>query len=219
MSAIGGVEMPRASLEEAKQRLEAILSDKVMRFNPFRVGDAELLACAERARWRPFPALTQMVIFHFSNIRTVVTHHEFEAIFFRVGNSKSEQYFPLGDFIHTIAHHTHKMQIRTQIDGKNITRSNIANLQNRSFFVSHAVVGTRYLQQYMFAYRMHRLRGDTAEQANTIRNQMCRAKIAMLEELMTYPASLIYLGYNGSDLDYTTPIRTALATFAQYPYI
>ncbi len=41
----------------------------------------------------------------------------------------------------------------------------------------------------------------------------------MLEELLNYHDSLVYLGYSGADLDYSTSIRAALATFAQYPYI
>ncbi len=77
----------RRPATEAKARLEAILADKVMRFNPYRVGDEELLACAERGRWCPFPALTQMVIFHFLDIRQVVTRHKFDALFFRIGNT------------------------------------------------------------------------------------------------------------------------------------
>lgn len=208
----------KTTLEEAKQRLEAILSDKVMRFNPYKVGDSELLACARRGYWRPFPALTQMVIFHFLDIRTVVTHHEFEAIFYRVGDYPQEHYFPLGAFKYTIAHHMRKSPIRSQMNGKNITCSNIERLRNRSFFVSHAITGTRYLTR-MLAYQMHRLPESVAEQANIIRTQMCRAKIEMLEEVLAYPKSPVYLGYDGPDLDYVTPIRAALATFAQYPYI
>lgn len=219
MSANEEFEMPKVSLEEARQRLEAVLSDKVMRFNPYKIGDKELLACAERGRWRPFPALTQMVIFHFLDIRRVVSNHQFDAIFFRVGDSKDEYYFPLGNFIYTIAHHTTKRQIRTLFDDKHITRSNISRLQNRPVFVSHGIVGSRFILKNMFAYRMYRLDGNPAEQAKIIRAQMCRAKIAMLEELLTYPDSPIYLGYRGSDLDYATPIRAALAAVAQYPYI
>lgn len=74
------------SVDEARERLEAILADKVLRFNPYRVGNEELVACAERGRWRPFPALTQMVVFHFLDIRTVKTHHVFDAIFYRIGD-------------------------------------------------------------------------------------------------------------------------------------
>lgn len=74
------------SVDEARERLEAILADKVLRFNPYRVSDEELVACAERGRWRPFPALTQMVVFHFLDIRAVKTHHVFDAIFYRIGD-------------------------------------------------------------------------------------------------------------------------------------
>ena len=51
------------SAEEVWQRLRRIPSDKVLRFNPYPLDDATLLACVERARWRPFLALTQMTVF------------------------------------------------------------------------------------------------------------------------------------------------------------
>lgn len=205
------------SAEKAQARLEAILADKVLRFNPYLVDDEALLACAERGRWRQFPALTQMVIFHFLDIRPVRTHHDFDAIFYRIGNSAQEFYFPLGDLIYSIAHHTSKMPERTQTDGRNITRSSVAGLQNRSFFVSHAIPGCRTFAPTMLAYKMFRLKGSAAEQADMIRRQMCRSKVAMLEEVLNHPASPFYLGYSDPYLDFITPIRAALRTVAQYP--
>lgn len=198
-------------------RLEAILADKVLRFNPYRVDDDALVACAERGRWRPFPALTQMVVFHFLDIRQVKTQYDFDAIFYRVGDSADEHYFPLGTLIYAIAHHTSKKQERVQINGKNITRSTVANLQNRSFFVSHAIPGCRYLAPTMLAYKMCRLRGNVAAQADIIRQQMCRSKVAMLEEVLKYPARPCYLGYRGAEVDYTSPIRAAIQSIARYP--
>lgn len=193
------------------------MADKVLRFNPYRVGDEELVACAERGRWQPFPALTQIVIFHFLDIRPVRTHHDFEAIFYRIGDSADEHYFPLGDLIYAIAHHSSKMPERVQINGKNITRSTIARIQNRSFFVSHAIPGSRHLTPTMLAYKMFRLKGSVAEQADMIRQQMCRSKVAMLQEVMSYPDSPCYLGNGSASVDYATPIRAALQTITQYP--
>lgn len=205
------------TVEEAQQRLEAILADKVLRFNPYRVSDEELVACAERARWRPFPALTQMAIFHFLDIRTLRTNHEFDAIFFRIGNSAEEHYFPLGNLIYSIAHHATKFPERTQINGKNITRSNIAKIQNRSFFVSHAVPGSRFLTVTMLAYKMYRLKGSIAERAETIRQQMCQSKVLMLEEILNHPTSPCYLGNGALSFDYATPIRAAIQSITKYP--
>lgn len=203
-------------VEEARRRLEAILADKVLRFNPYGVGDEALVACAERGRWRPFPALTQMVVFHFLDIREVMTHHRFDAIFFRVGDSADEHYFPLGNLINPIYHHAHKKPVRTQINGKNITRSNIVRLQNRSFFVSHAISGSRFYPDKL-AYQMARLKGSVSKQADIIRQQMCLSKVAMLEEVLNYPQSSCYLGPVSTGFDYATPIRAALQSIAQYP--
>ena len=36
--------------EEAKQRLDSILSNNLLWFNPYRVADRTLLECAERGR-------------------------------------------------------------------------------------------------------------------------------------------------------------------------
>lgn len=125
------------------------LVDKVLRFNPYRVGHEELVACTGRGRWQPFPALTQMVIFHFLDIRPVRTHHDFDAIFYRIGDS-------------------------------------------------------------------FRLKGSVTEQADMIRQQMCRSKVAMLQDVMSYPTSLCYPGNGSASVDYATSIRTALQTIDQY---
>lgn len=39
-----------ATVEEAMRRLDAILTDKLLWFNPYRVADRALLDCAERGR-------------------------------------------------------------------------------------------------------------------------------------------------------------------------
>lgn len=204
------------SVDEARERLETILADKVLRFNPYRVGDEELVGCAERGRWRPFPALTQMVVFHFLDIRAVKTHHVFDAIFYRIGDSTEEHYLPLGNLIYSIAHHTTKLPVRIQINGKNITRSNVTRIQNRSFFVSHAIIGMRSLTTTALAYKMFRLKGSVAEMADMIRQQMCHSKVAMLEEVLNYPASPCYLGQGSSKFGYATPIHTAIRTISSY---
>ncbi len=203
--------------QEAKRRLSAILNDKVLRFNPYRVNDEELLACAERGRWRSFPALTQMVILHFLDIREVPAQNRFEALFFRLGDSDDEHFFPLGVLLRAIAHHALKTPVKSQVNDKNIVRSNIERLQHKSFFVSHIISDYPQITRQKLAYKMYRLKGSVAEQANTIRLQMVRSKITMLEEVLNYPGSPLYLGYNGKEFDYVTPIRNAIATIFNYP--
>lgn len=119
--------------------------------------------------------------------------------------------------IYSIAHHSHKLPVRIQVNGKNITRSTVARIQNRSFFVSHAIIGMRSLTTTALAYKMFRLKGSVAEMAAMIRQQMCHSKIALLEEVLKYPASPYYLGQGSSYFDYATPIRTAIRTISSYP--
>lgn len=209
----------KGSPEEAELRLKAILTDKVLWFNPYSVSDKELIACAERGYWRQFPALTQMVIFHFLDIREVRRHHKFDAIFYRVGASPEEHYFPLGELFNSIPHQTHKKPERTQMNGKYITGSNVDRLQHRSFFVSHAIMGWRPSGGIKVAYKMHRLKGNMAAQAEVIRQEIVRSKIIMLEEVLAYPESCIYLGYNGNEFDYATPLRNAIAAVSQFPNV
>lgn len=214
-SAIEGFDV-RRSAEEAKARLEAILSDKVMRFNPYLVSDEELLACAERGRWRGFPALTQMVVYHFGEIRPVVTARKFDALFYRVGNAPDEHYFPLGQLTGQISHHALRHQERVQVNGKNVTRAAVLNLQNRSFFVTHAIPGFYGMKTNAMAYKMFRLYGSPEKRAAMIRQQMCQSKIDMLLEVLHHPESPFYLGYYELDFDYVTPIRNAIAAISRY---
>ncbi len=203
----------------AAQRLEAILTDKVLRFNPYTVSDEDLLACAGRGWWRPFPALTQMVIFHFLDIREVPTsaRNKFEAIFYRVGDSPREYYIPLNHFTNTVSHHTCKQPHRSQLNGRNITPSTIPKMVNRTCFVSHAIVGHGTIGKLRLAYRMQQLKGPVSVQSNAIREQMICSKIAMLEEVLNYPQSPVYLGYKGPEFDHATLIQAAIATINSYP--
>lgn len=205
----------------AAQRLEAILTDKVLRFNPYSVSDEELLACAGRGWWRPFPALTQMVIFHFLDIRDVPTRgkHTFEAIFYRMGDSEREYCIPLSYFTHTVSHHSSKHPHRSQMNGRNISPSVVPKMVNRTYFVSHAIVGHGKVGQLKLAYRMQQLRGSVSAQADAIRQQMMRSKTAMLEEVLNYPESPVYLGYKGPEFDHAPLIQAAMATFSTYPNV
>ena len=202
---------------EARERLGAILNDKVMLFNPYTVGDEALVACAERGRWRQFPALTQMVVFHFLDIRTVVNKGSFYALFYRVGDSEEEYYFPLGRLIYSISHHATKKPERIHLNGRNIVRSNVERLQGRNVFVSHSVTGTSGMSKILPAFKMWRLDGNLAQQAALIRQSMWQSKIMMLEDVLRYASSPCYLGHGCNAFDYATPIHSALHFISHYP--
>ena len=99
------------TLSEAHERLNAILSDKVMRFNPYLVDDEALLECAERGHWLDFPSLTQMVVFHFHKIREVKSRFTYDTIDFNIGQKKETLSLPLGQITRPMAHHYSRCQI------------------------------------------------------------------------------------------------------------
>ncbi len=72
--------------EVAMERLTLILSDKLLRFNPYRVGDEALLECATRGHWLAWPSITQMWIIHFQDIKSVREEKTYDALFFKIGN-------------------------------------------------------------------------------------------------------------------------------------
>ncbi|MBD5230071.1 MAG: hypothetical protein HDS69_08580 [Bacteroidales bacterium] len=57
---------------------------------------------------------------------------------------------------------------------------------------------------------MYTLRGDIHSRAATIRAAMIEAKLSMLEDLLKYPTSDLYLGPIPPDFDYRTSICTAI---------
>lgn len=180
---------------KAVKRLNEILQDKMLWFNPYWVDDEELVACAQRGYWRQFPAITQMVIFHFLDIRRVRWHMaNYDVIFYRVGNLDTEYHLPLKYFAWTLTHHTANINLRSLMNGTKISSSVVNRLTNRSFFISHAIPVEIFFQPIKFAYNMRRLRGSIPQQAETIRKEMQASKILMLEEVLQYPTSPCYIG-------------------------
>lgn len=204
------------SEEEVWRRLRGILSDKVLRFNPYSVDDI-LLACVERARWQPFPALTQMTVFHFGNISTIKWKHPYEVISLRVGNDQHEQQIPLSWLTEYLTYVATRRQIHVTIGGRPVTnRKMVEKMQEKDYFVSHALMARRINSQTIPAYRMLRLKGRKAQRAETIRIRMTESKIAMLEEVMAYPYSPDYLQCSRLFIDYTTPIQDAIEAIHRF---
>ncbi len=74
---------------------------------------------------------------------------------------------------------------------------------------------------HSYVYRcqsIHRLKGELAEDAATVRAAMLAAKQEMLGRLLEYQSCSIYLdGIPSAQVDIVTPIRTLLDRISQYP--
>ena len=206
------------SVENASYRLAQLLNDKVLIFNPYTVTDDELIKCAERGYWRPFPALTQMLVFHFHDIRTITDHHTFDAIFYRVGNSEKEYYFPVNSLINGATYRPTRRRLRNMIGKQRITnQSQIENIQNKSFFVSHGLPGyNKTLNNPRIIYQMHRLWGTRSNIARIIREAMIKSKITMLNELLEHPYCPEYLACPRYLITYEPIIRDLIADIQKY---
>lgn len=199
------------SPEEVRQRLRAILGNKILRFNPYSVDDETLLSCMERAIWQPWPALTQMVVFHFLDIRKVEWKYPYEAIFFHVGKSPQETHLPLGALTDRVTYIANRRQVHVTVDGRPLTNDNmVERLSGKDYFVSHALHAEKPNGKKALAYRMFRLRGDTHDRAEKIRQSMLESKIFMLQEILAHPYCSEYLQCCRDFIDYVSPIRQAL---------
>lgn len=204
--------------EEVEARLHAILADRVMRFNPYRVADETLLECAGRAEFLPFPTLTQMVILHFVRVIPYSATNPREKIVFRIGADEREYRMPMSALDNKFTYRANRRQNWHLVNGKRITNSGmVEKMMGKSYFVSHLLLGDLNYGEKRPLYRMFRLKGDNATMASEIRAHMCESKIEMLEEVLKYPFSPDYLRCSRHFIDYTTPIRAFIETVRHFP--
>lgn len=205
---------------EVKARLDAILGDKLLRFNPYLVDDDALLACAERGQWRPWPSLTQMVVFHFHDIRKLEWKHSYEAIFFHIGNDSREMHLSMNSLTKKVTYDATMQQIHVLINDRPLTNAKmVERMVGKDYFVSHALPARTEAGQSRAAYRMYRLRGDEREQAALIREKMIESKIAMLREILAHPYAEQYLRCSRNFIEYTTPIEAAITAIRHFHHI
>lgn len=197
---------------QVSERLRAILGDKVMRFDPYSVDDETLLACVGRATWQPFPALTQMVAFHFHDIRRVNWVHPYDAIHLHIGDNPNEIHIPIWALSDKLTYNATLRQTHVTVNGKPVTNPcMVESLQNKSYFVSHALMCTGHGGKIVPAYRMFRLYGTSQRKATMIRERMMEAKITILNEILSYPYSPDYLQCKRNLIDYSTPIESYIS--------
>lgn len=206
------------SKEEVCRRLQAILEDKVLRFNPYSVDDETLLACVERAVWQP--SLTQMVVFHFHDIRRIKWERPYDAIFFHVGNDSQELHLPVNSLTNRLTYSATLQQIHVTINGNVLTNQNmVEKMQGKDYFISHALPTKTIGRSNRPAYRMFQLRGDEHQKAELIRQLMIESKITMLKEVLAHPYTPQYLCCERNFIDYTTPITAAIESIQRFPDI
>ncbi len=208
------------SPENAWERLWKLLNDNILRFNPYRAADGPLVECAMRGFWCEFPAITQMMVFTFLDIRRIKARgYSYEAVFFKVGNFPKEYFIPLSTFLRGTTYRATRKSVRHMNGSKRITnRSHVEDLLGKRYFVSHALLGRNVISGNIApAYRMYRLRGTTRNQAKIIREAMVKAKIAMLEEVCKHPYNLDYLACPRHLIDYEPYVRQAMERIRKYP--
>lgn len=201
----------------AKERLNMILANNILRFNPYRVTDDALIQCVERGYWQTWPSITQMMILHFQDIRLVHAEAIYYGLFFKVGNTSETFHFGINTFSRPMTHLVTKQPVWMTLNGKHVTPSTIDKLVNRDVFVSHAINCRKPSGKLIPSYRMCLLYGSEHKRASIIRQSMIASKIAMLEEVMQYPSHPYYLGYTGNSFDYRTPIVSAIEQIRKYP--
>lgn len=206
------------SQNEAWRRLLEMLSDKVLRFNPYSVDDATLLMCVGRGIWQPFPALTQMLVFHFHDIRSIGHECPYDAIFFHAGDDASERHLPVRCLTEKITYAATLRQVHVEVNGHAVTNERmVEKMQGKDYFMGHALPADTTLRSQMPAYRMFRLKGTSRQCADIIRRQMVESKIRMLEEVLSHPYCMAYLQCSRDFIDYATPIQEAIDVIRRFP--
>lgn len=170
-------------------------------------------------RWRGLFSLTQMVILHFLDIRTVgIGMDARENIVFRIGNSSEDIVLSMSAFTHRRTAADSLQQVGSLINGHQITQAKqIHSLIGKSVFISRKITTINIHGGYCSALAMHRLKGKLSEDAAIIRVAIIDSKIEMLDRLLAYPHTNIYLnGEPSQPADIATPINRIKALIATY---
>lgn len=168
-----------------------------------------------KMRWRGLFSLTQMVILHFLDIRTVgIGMDARENIVFRIGNSSEDIVPSMSAFTHRRTAADSLQQVRSLINGHQITQAKqIHSLIGKSVFISRKITTINIHGGYCSALAMHRLKGKLSEDAAIIRVAIIDSKIEMLDQLLAYPH---LNGEPSQPVDIATPINRIKALIATY---
>lgn len=198
-------------------RLEAILSRRRLRLNPYMFSDDELIAMAYDSGWGDLTDIVDMVIMRFTRLRETGTIERFDGVYTCVGRSDEEIFIPLGALKWGVFASDSLRTERSWIGKKAITNdADVEKLVGKTVFVSRVIRGHALGGKSRVAYRMHRLKGKPVVDAKIIREAMCDAKIEMLKRIIDYPQGPFNLSCHKNMIDYEPRLRRAIAIVRDY---
>lgn len=198
------------TVEEGMARLEAIMTRRCLRLNPYAISGKRLLEIVYNSCWGDDADITQMVVLRFTRLKRGLLDRV-EGIYMRVGPCEDEVFVPAWAFLYpSTASDT--LQPTRSIIGKRPIRNerDIEYLEGKTVFVSRIIRGRFGPSRSWVAYRMHRLYGKPERDVAIIRQAMCEAKIEMLERLLAYPYGPFNLRCPEGLFDYQTRITRAI---------
>lgn len=205
-----------------RRRLERFLTDKCLLFNPYAVSDERLWAGLMKMRWRGPYSLTQMVILHFLDIQGEGAGQENrERVVFSVGDSSERIITGMAAFTFNRTAADSLRQVHSLINGRPITQAKqVHALIGNSVFISRNITTVNRFGGYGSAMSMHRLKGKLEEDTVSIRTAIIDSKIEMLDRLLEYPHSDIYLdGEPSVPVDIAIPINRLKSQILTYPSV
>lgn len=209
---------PKNDLGFSLNRLDKIMSRRRLSLNPYAFSDRRLLEIAMSTDWGSQIDITEIVIMKFTRLRRAQNLYGYDGIYFQRGNCEEEIFLPSGRLWHRVtANDTIKGENTTYGTKKILHPWDVEYLVGKRAFVSHLIKGVDPNLRNHLAYRMHPLRGNKANQATTIRQAMCRAKLIMLQRILDNPTSPDTLSCSPGFFDYQTRILRAMELIRRFP--
>lgn len=208
---------PKNDIEYSRKRLDAIMSRKRLKFNPYTVSDEKLLEMVYSIGWGNLFDITEMVIVNFTRLRKVNDYRKFDGIYMTIGTTSEEIFISSGALKNPITAYDTIKPERSWIGKSPIRNINdIEKLVGKRYFVSRIVRGYDIRGNGASAYKMNRLVGKTGKDAATIRQAMINAKIEMLKRILANPHSPGFLDCDKGLFDYESRINQAINLISHY---
>lgn len=205
-------------VESYRERLALFLADRCLLFNPYLVSDEQLVDAAGRQKWRGPFSLTQMVILKFLRVESEgCACGTRERIIYTVGDTNQKFCERMETFTYPQTAGDSLRQVRHTFNGRKITHHrHVCNLVGKRVFVSRNII-TCTPYGFGKVMSMHRLTGDVAKDARTMREAMIDARLEMLGRLLAYPEFQFYLdGTPSAPVDIQTPISNLMSQISSY---
>lgn len=215
---IGPYGVPLNEVPYGKMRLEKILNNPRLRFNPYLVGDDELLRYIGNNMWDDDEIVDQSVVIRFTGIRKVEwIKGEYDAIFFNIGSTGNEQFMSIVSLINKVFPSDSDAPSYSTVDGKRLKSPGaVKKLVGRLFYVTCRIPGLTTWGRSVRFYQLHSLEGNRHEVANKIRRLMCESKITMLERVIKHSNYYKYISCQRNIFDFETPLRKMIAQISAF---